>query len=154
MIGTYGEQCIPSDAYARVRAGFYSAPLLGSFCIFAAAVLAREDITLPARWRLAAQLALTALVLATLSRAEIGFAAALMIRAAYGRRRRCGARRHRHGRRQSGGAERQGERDREGEAVRHLVVQGSAASITGRPSCPAGGGRVVSDRNAPRSYAA
>ena len=82
-----GEGLVPSDNYARVQAGFYSGPLLGSFCIFASAVLAREDITLPWRLRLTAQLALAALVLASLSRAAIGFAVALLIRAAY---------RHRH----------------------------------------------------------
>jgi hypothetical protein len=86
LIGAYGEQFVVSDAYARVQAGFNSPPLLGSFCIFASAVLAREDIALPRRWSLAAQLALAALVLATLSRAAIGFAAALIIRAAYRRR--------------------------------------------------------------------
>jgi small-conductance mechanosensitive channel len=87
LVGAYGEGLIPSDAYARVRAGFYSAPLLGSFCIFASAVLAREDITLPSGLRLTSQLALAALVLASLSRAAIGFAVAVLIRAAY---------RHRH----------------------------------------------------------
>jgi O-Antigen ligase len=82
-----GEGLIPSDNDPHVQAGFYSAPLLGSFCIFASAVLARGDIRLPRGWRLVAQLALAALVVASLSRAAIGFAVALLIRAAY---------RHRH----------------------------------------------------------
>src|SRR5262249_1008478 len=35
LIGTYGEQFISSNRYARVAAGFESPPLLASFCIFA-----------------------------------------------------------------------------------------------------------------------
>jgi hypothetical protein len=83
LIGAYGEQFTPSDSYARVQAGFHSPPLLGSFCIFASAVIARDDIRLDPRLRLISQIALAVLVLATFSRAAIGFAAALMIRAAF-----------------------------------------------------------------------
>ena len=82
LTGAYGEQFIANDTYARVQAGFYSPPLLASYCIFASAVIAREDVPIPHRVRLAAQIALGALVIATLSRAVLGFAAALIIRAA------------------------------------------------------------------------
>ena len=66
LTGAYGEQFIRSDAYARVEAGFYSPPLLASYCIFASAVIARDDVSIPRRVRLAAQIALGALVVATL----------------------------------------------------------------------------------------
>ncbi len=89
LLGAYGEQFIASDAYARVQAGFFSPPLLASYCIFASAVLARDDVVIPRKLRLAAQVALAALVISTLSRGIIGFAAALAIRAGY---------RHRHSR--------------------------------------------------------
>jgi O-Antigen ligase len=82
LLGAYGEQFVPSDNYARVAAGFASPPLLGSFCIFASAVVARQDADLPAWLRPATQAALAAGVLLTLSRAILGFAAALAIRAA------------------------------------------------------------------------
>lgn len=58
LIGAYGEQFVASDRYARAVAGFYSPPLLASFCIFASAVVARDDTSLPRRLRLATQIAL------------------------------------------------------------------------------------------------
>jgi hypothetical protein len=85
LIGDYGEQFIPSDRYARATAGFHSPPLLASFCIFASAVVARDDTSLPGWLRLTVQVALGALVLLTFSRAVIAFVAALAIRFAYGR---------------------------------------------------------------------
>ena len=85
LIGTYGEQFVASDRFARVAAGFTSPPLLASFCIFASAVVARDDVDL-ARWlRLTTQLLLGAVVILTFSRAVIGFLVALGIRAAYTR---------------------------------------------------------------------
>ncbi len=74
-----------SDLYTRVSAGFESAPLLASFCIFASAMVAREDSPLPRRLRLLTQAALAFMVLATLSRGIIGFAVAWCIRAAHHR---------------------------------------------------------------------
>ena len=72
-----------SDLYTRVDAGFYGPALLGSFCIFASAVLALPDAALPPRARRAGQVMLAALVLLTLSRAVLGFALAAVIRWAY-----------------------------------------------------------------------
>jgi hypothetical protein len=74
-----------SNAYARMSAGFYSAPLLGSFCIFASALLAREDSGVPRSWRRAGQVALAFAVLFTFSRAIIAFGLALILRAAHRR---------------------------------------------------------------------
>ena len=75
----------PSDTYARISAGFYSAPLLGSFCIFASALLSRDDAGIPTSWRRAGQVALALAVLFTFSRAIIGFGLALILRAAHRR---------------------------------------------------------------------
>ena len=86
LIGAYGEQFIPSDNYARISAGFASPALLASFCIFASAVVAWEESPLTPRLRLVTQVALGLLVLSTLSRGVIAFAAALAIRAAWARR--------------------------------------------------------------------
>jgi O-antigen ligase len=85
LIGAYGEQFIQSDNYARVVAGFSSPPLLASFCIFASAVVAREDSPLSARVTTATQVALAAVVLLTFSRGAIAFFMAMGIRAAYRR---------------------------------------------------------------------
>jgi hypothetical protein len=85
LISAYGEQFIPSDNYARVAAGFASAPLLASFCIFASAVVAREDSPLPPRLTIVVQAALSVLVVLTLSRGAIAFFTAMAIRAAYRR---------------------------------------------------------------------
>ena len=74
-----------SGAYARVSAGFYSAPLLGSFCVFGSSLLAREDAGIPAAWRRAGQLTLAVAVLFTFSRAIIAFAFAAGLRAAHRR---------------------------------------------------------------------
>jgi O-antigen ligase len=85
LIGAYGEQFVASDSYARVAAGFSSPPLLASFCIFASAVVAREDSPLSARVTTATQVALAAVVLLTFSRGAIAFFMAMGIRAAYRR---------------------------------------------------------------------
>jgi hypothetical protein len=79
LLGHYGD-IAHSSAYARVRAGFESAPLLASWCIAASAILAWRRCELPRRWRLAGQCALGAIVLTTLSRAVLSFGLALMIR--------------------------------------------------------------------------
>jgi hypothetical protein len=79
LIGHYGD-IAPSSRYARVRAGFESAPLLASWCIAASAVLAWPRCELPPRWRLAGQCALALVVVTTLSRAVLAFGLALVIR--------------------------------------------------------------------------
>jgi O-antigen ligase len=85
LISAYGEQFIQSDNYARVAAGFASAPLLASFCIFASAVVAREDSPLPIRVARVTQVALSVVVVLTLSRGAIAFFMAMGLRAAYRR---------------------------------------------------------------------
>jgi hypothetical protein len=87
LIGPYGEQFAPSARYARVTAGFASPPLLASWCIVASAILALRG-TLPDRLRIAGQIALAVLVVATFSRAALAFAAAIAIRWAAGQRTR------------------------------------------------------------------
>src|SRR3954454_5009761 len=82
LSGSYG-YVAQSDRYTRASAGFESPPLLASFCIFASAVVPREDSPLPRRLRLVVQAALAFTVLATLSRGIIGFAVAWALRAAH-----------------------------------------------------------------------
>jgi hypothetical protein len=72
-----------SDVYTRIDGGFYGPALLGSFCIFASAILALPEADLSPRVRLAGQIVLAALCVLTLSRAVIGFALAVALRAAY-----------------------------------------------------------------------
>lgn len=80
LIGSYGEQYVPSHLYARVQSGMESPPLLASYCIFASGIVAGEDAALPARLRLGSQVALGLLCAATFSRGLIGFLLALVIR--------------------------------------------------------------------------
>ncbi len=87
LLGGYGD-LVASDLYARVTAGFESPPLLASYCIFAAAAIAMSGNGITASWRRTAHVALAAVVIATLSRAVIGFAAALAVRLAAHRRTR------------------------------------------------------------------
>jgi hypothetical protein len=90
LVGTYGEQLIPSDLYTRVQAGFDSPPLLASFCIFASGVAASKDADLGARLRIPTQISLGLLCLATISRAFVGFLFAVLLRwsaGLHGRRR-------------------------------------------------------------------
>jgi O-antigen ligase len=54
--------------------------LLGSYCIFASAVVAQGDDAISARLRRVTQIALAVTVLSTFSRAILGFALAVMIR--------------------------------------------------------------------------
>jgi hypothetical protein len=76
----------PSSLYTRVAAGFYSAPLLGSFCISASAILALPDNGLSRRASCVGQLLLGMLVLSTVSRSAIAFAIAFAVREATRRR--------------------------------------------------------------------
>jgi O-Antigen ligase len=85
LVGGYGD-APTSDLYRRVAAGFHSAPLLGSFCIFASAMLAREDAGIPRSIRRGGQVMLALVVLMTFSRAVIGFAVAVALRTAHGHR--------------------------------------------------------------------
>ncbi len=90
LIGAYGEQYIPSHLYARVQAGFEAPALLASFCIFAAGIATSEEAGLSPRARLATEISLGLLCLATLSRGIIGFLLASVLRrsaAMSGRRR-------------------------------------------------------------------
>jgi O-Antigen ligase len=79
LLSIYGD-LEPSDRYARVAAGFNSAPLLGSFCIFASAVIADRRSGLPDRVRIVAQAILLVLVVLTISRALLAFLVAAAIR--------------------------------------------------------------------------
>jgi hypothetical protein len=85
LIGPYGEQFVASGSYARAAAGFSSPPLLGSYCIFAAAVLAIEP-SVARRTRLGTRIALGVVAFASLSRGALGFVAAAAIRVAAARR--------------------------------------------------------------------
>ena len=80
LLGHYGEQLTPSHLYTRVQAGFESAPLLGSFCIFASGIAASRDAGLSDRIRIPTQIGLGLLCLATISRAFIGFLFAVLLR--------------------------------------------------------------------------
>jgi hypothetical protein len=71
-----------SSLYTRVAAGFYSAPLLGSFCIAASSILALADNGLSRRARITGQVILAVLVLATVSRTAVAFAVAFAVREA------------------------------------------------------------------------
>jgi hypothetical protein len=84
LVWLYGD-LTPSDNYARIAAGFHSAPLLGSYCIFASAVLADQASGLPRRVRAVAQVILLVLVVLTVSRALLGFLVAAAIRFAAAR---------------------------------------------------------------------
>jgi hypothetical protein len=79
LIGIYGE-LEPSQWYARVQAGTHNPNLLASFCIFAAAVVARRDSELPVALRRITLAALWITVLVTFSRGILGFALAAAIR--------------------------------------------------------------------------
>lgn len=80
LVGSYGALVASSD-YARVQGGMTHPALLGSYCIFASAVIARGKGVIPRRLRWAAQAALAIVVVATLSRAILGFFLAALIRA-------------------------------------------------------------------------
>jgi hypothetical protein len=85
LVAGYSSYFKASDLYTRVQAGFYSPALLGSFCVFASAILAMPDAGLSRRTRLAGQVLLGMLVVTTLSRPAIAFALAISIRGAHRR---------------------------------------------------------------------
>ena len=87
LVGGYGALVASTD-YARVKAGLEHPALLGSYCIFASAVVAQGQGVLSGRVRQLAQAALAATVVFTFSRAIIGFALAMLIRSADSRGRR------------------------------------------------------------------
>ena len=87
LVGGYGALVASAD-YARVQGTLEHPALLGSYCIFASAVVAQGQDVLPRRLRQLAQLALALTVVLTFSRAMIGFALAALIRVADTRRRR------------------------------------------------------------------
>jgi hypothetical protein len=82
LVGAYGSHLVPSGWYARVQAGLYHPNLLASYCIFAAAVVARADTGLPCRLRGLVRAALWIMVVLAISFALLGFTAAAVLRAA------------------------------------------------------------------------
>lgn len=90
LVGGYGDY-IPSRLYTRVRAGFESAPLLASFCIFASGVAASPEAGLSRRGRIVSQVSLALLCVATFARGVIGFLLAAVLRHAATLTRRRGA---------------------------------------------------------------
>lgn len=87
LVGTYGD-LVPSVGYARAEAGTYHPNLLASFCIFAAAVTAREESGLATWLRRITLAALWLTVLLTFSRGILAFGLAALIRAGRTPRRR------------------------------------------------------------------
>jgi hypothetical protein len=87
LVGPCGD-LLPGPV-SRAQAGFPHPNLLASFCVFASAVVAREDAGLTRWMRRLVQAALTAAVLLTTSRAILAFALSAAIRhaATPGRRR-------------------------------------------------------------------
>jgi len=79
LIGSYGEQFEASKNYARVAAGFATPPLLASWCIAAAAIVAWPRAGLARRWVVLAQIALVLIAAATLSRGLLGVLVVLAI---------------------------------------------------------------------------
>jgi hypothetical protein len=81
LMSGYGALDTSAD-YARVQAGLEHPAALGSYCIFASAVIAQGEGVLHPRLRQGAQVALALTVLLTFSRAIIGFVLAAMIQVA------------------------------------------------------------------------
>ena len=81
LIGTYGDLVV-SPWYARVQAGTIQPNMLASFCIFAAAVIAQQQVALPRWLRRVMQPILGLTVLLTFSRSIVTFALAAAIRRA------------------------------------------------------------------------
>jgi small-conductance mechanosensitive channel len=79
LLGVYGEQFERSGRYARVAAGFATPPLLGSWCIVMAAIVAWPRAGLPWRRTVIAQVALVGVAAATLSRPLLGVLAVLVV---------------------------------------------------------------------------
>jgi len=87
LVAGYGA-LVASGDYVRVQAALEHPAALGSYCIFASAVIAQGKDLLPRRLRQVAQVALALTVLLTFSRAILGFALATLIRFADTARRR------------------------------------------------------------------
>jgi hypothetical protein len=87
LVGGYGALVASTD-YVRVQAALEHPALLGSYCIFASAVIAQGKDVLPRRLGQVAQIALAVTVVLTFSRAILGFALAVLIRFADTPRRR------------------------------------------------------------------
>jgi hypothetical protein len=87
LVGGYGALVASAD-YARVQGTLEHPALLGSYCIFASAIVAHGQGVLPRRLMQIAQIALAVTVVLTFSRAIIGFALAWLIRVADTPRRR------------------------------------------------------------------
>ena len=87
LVSGYGALQVSAD-YARVQATLEHPAALGSYCIFASAVIAQGAGALPRWLRLGAQVALGLAVVLTFSRAIIGFVLATLIRIAETPRRR------------------------------------------------------------------
>jgi hypothetical protein len=85
LLDSYGA-LNPSSSYARVRAGFYSGPLLGSFCIFAWATLAWGAEWFRPRTWLVLQALVVLVALSTISRGAIALLVAMTVRACWRRR--------------------------------------------------------------------
>jgi hypothetical protein len=87
LAGAYGALGTAADN-ARAQAGLEHPAALGSYCIYASAVIAQGGGMLPRRLRQGAQVALALAVALTFSRAIIGFILAALIRIADTPRRR------------------------------------------------------------------
>jgi len=87
LVGTYGD-LVPSAGYARAEAGTYHPNLLASFCIFAAAVVARDGSGLAIWLRRLTLAALWLTVALTFSRGMLAFGLAALIRGGRKPRRR------------------------------------------------------------------
>jgi hypothetical protein len=87
LAGAYGVLGTAAD-YARAQAGLEHPAALGSYCIYASAVIAQGEGMLPRRLRQGVQVALALVVVLTFSRAIIGFLLAALIRIADTPRRR------------------------------------------------------------------
>lgn len=85
LVNGYSTYFSSSHLYTRVQAGFYSPPLLGSFCVFASAVLATAGTGIPRRALRVAQVVLALLAVSTLSRPAIAFGIGMAVREAHRR---------------------------------------------------------------------
>jgi hypothetical protein len=78
LTGTYGD--LRPGAYARAQAGFTHPNLLASFCVFASALVARDDAALPRTLRRTALVALWIAVVLTFSRGLLALVLAALVR--------------------------------------------------------------------------
>lgn len=87
ILGTYGD-LLPSPWYTRLQVGAIHPNLLASWCVFAAACIARDDGTRRSVAGRIALVALSAMVLLTFSRVILSFAVGVAVWAAPDSRRR------------------------------------------------------------------